>query len=234
MIPPTRTHLVTGAGSGIGAALVGALHERGDALVLLARSGERADDLAATYPGATTLVADLADPPGLERALAEADLPDSLDSVVHVAGAVDLAPLAELDLADWQRQLDVNLTAPALVTRAALPALRAARGLVLFVNSGAGLAAHPDWSAYAASKFGLRALADALRGEEKPHGVRVTTVFPGRTATPMQEKVHRQEGRDYDASAWIDPRTVAATILHVLDLPRDATVPEVSVHPAPR
>ena len=229
-----RTHLVTGAGSGIGAALVGALHERGDALVLLARSGERADDLAATYPGATTLVADLADPPGLERALAEAGLPDSLDSVVHVAGAVDLAPLAELDLADWQRQLDVNLTAPALVTRAALPALRAARGLVLFVNSGAGLAAHPDWSAYAASKFGLRALADALRGEEKPHGVRVTTVFPGRTATPMQEKVHRQEGRDYDASAWIDPRTVAATILHVLDLPRDATVPEVSVHPAPR
>jgi NAD(P)-dependent dehydrogenase (short-subunit alcohol dehydrogenase family) len=229
-----RTHLVTGAGSGIGAALVGALHERGDALVLLARSGERADELAATYPGATTLVADLADPPGLERALAEADLPDSLDSVVHVAGAVDLAPLAELDLADWQRQLDVNLTAPALVTRAALPALRAARGLVLFVNSGAGLAAHPDWSAYAASKFGLRALADALRGEEKPHGVRVTTVFPGRTATPMQEKVHRQEGRDYDASAWIDPRTVAATILHVLDLPRDATVPEVSVHPAPR
>jgi NAD(P)-dependent dehydrogenase (short-subunit alcohol dehydrogenase family) len=228
------THLVTGAGSGIGAALVGALHERGDALVLLARSGERADDLAATYPGATTLVADLADPPGLERALAEADLPDSLDSVVHVAGAVDLAPLAELDLADWQRQLDVNLTAPALVTRAALPALRAARGLVLFVNSGAGLAAHPDWSAYAASKFGLRALADALRGEEKPHGVRVTTVFPGRTATPMQEKVHRQEGRDYDASAWIDPRTVAATILHVLDLPRDATIPEVSVHPAPR
>jgi NAD(P)-dependent dehydrogenase (short-subunit alcohol dehydrogenase family) len=233
MIHPS-THLITGAGSGIGAALVGALHERGDALVLLARSGERADDLAATYPGATTLVADLADPPGLERALAEADLPDSLDSVVHVAGAVDLAPLAELDLADWQRQLDVNLTAPALVTRAALPALRAARGLVLFVNSGAGLAAHPDWSAYAASKFGLRALADALRGEEKPHGVRVTTVFPGRTATPMQEKVHLQEGRDYDASAWIDPRTVAATILHVLDLPRDATVPEVSVHPAPR
>jgi NAD(P)-dependent dehydrogenase (short-subunit alcohol dehydrogenase family) len=230
----TRTHLVTGAGSGIGAALVGALHERGDALVLLARSSERADELAATYPGVTTLVADLAEPSGLERALAEADLPDSLDSVVHVAGAVDLAPLADLDLADWQRQLDVNLTAPALVTRAALPALRAARGLVLFVNSGAGLAAHPDWSAYAASKFGLRALADALRGEEKPHGVRVTTVFPGRTATPMQEKVHRQEGREYDASAWIDPRTVAATILHVLDLPRDATIPEVSVHPTPR
>jgi NADP-dependent 3-hydroxy acid dehydrogenase YdfG len=225
---------VTGAGSGIGAALVAVLHQRGDGLVLLARSAERADELAATYPGAATLVADLADPPGLERALAQADLPESLDSVIHVAGAVDLAPIAELDLDHWQRQLDVNLTAPALVTRAALPALRVARGLVVFVNSGAGLSAHPDWSAYAASKFGLRALADALRGEEKPHGVRVTTVFPGRTATAMQEKVHDQEGRDYDASAWIDPRTVAATILHVLDLPRDATIAEVSVHPAPR
>ena len=228
------THLVTGAGSGIGAAVVAVLHQRGDGLVLLARSEERADELAATYPGATTLVADLADPPGLERALAQADLPESLDSVIHVAGAVDLAPIAELDLDHWQRQLDVNLTAPALVTKAALPALRAARGLVLFVNSGAGLSATPDWSAYAASKFGLRALADALRGEEKPHGVRVTTVFPGRTATPMQERVHGQEGRDYDASAWIDPGTVAATILHVLDLPRDATIPDVTVQPTPR
>src|SRR5688500_10086096 len=175
---PVRTHLVTGGGSGIGAALVAELHERGDGLVLLARSKQRAHDLVASYPGAATVVADLADPPGLERALAEARLPDALDSVIHVAGAVDLAPLARLDLAAWQRQLDVNLTAPALVTRAALPALRAARGLVLFVNSGAGLSAHPDWSGYAASKFGLRALADALRGEEKPNGVRVTTVFP--------------------------------------------------------
>ena len=79
----------------------------------------------------------------------------------------------------------------------------------------------------------MLALADALRGEEKPHGVRVTTIFPGRTATPMQEKVHRQEGRDYDGSAWIDPETVASTILHVLDLPRDATISDVSVQPTP-
>jgi short-subunit dehydrogenase len=105
---------------------------------------------------------------------------------------------------------------------------------VVFVNSGAGLNAHPTWSAYAASKFGLRALADALRGEETGHGVRVTTVFPGRTATPMQQKVHAQEGKDYDPDAWSSAETVAATILHVLDLPRDSTVPEVSVRPVPR
>src|SRR4051812_1904965 len=112
-----------------------------------------------------------------------------------------------------------------------LPALRAAAGTVVFVNSSAGLAAHATWSAYAASKFGLRALADALRAEETGHGVRVTTIFPSRTATPMQEKVHDQEGRTYDASRWIHPGTVTDAIVHVLDLPRDATVPEITLRP---
>ena len=127
----------------------------------------------------------------------------------------------------------MNLTAPMLLTRALLPALRAARGTVVFVNSGSGLSANPTWSGYAASKFGLRALADALRGEELGNGVRVTTVYPGRTATPMQEKVHAQEGKEYDAARWSDAGTVASSILHVLDLPADSTIPDVTVRPAP-
>lgn len=227
----TRTHLITGAGSGIGAAVARELHARGDRLVLLARSDDRARELAGTYAGAATVVADLADPPGLERALAAADLPAVLDSLLHVAGVVDLAPVADLPLAQLREQVDVNLVAPAVLTRACLPALRRAGGVVVFVNSSAGLAASPTWSAYAASKFGLRALADALRAEEVEHGVRVTTVFPSRTATPMQEKVHEQEGRTYDPARWIRPETVAATILHVLDLTPDATIPEVTVRP---
>ena len=230
-----HTHLVTGAGSGIGAALATRLHERGDRLVLLARSAQRGAELEQRYPGSRALVADLADPAGLERALTAAELPATLDSVLHVAGVVDLAPVADLELDSWQRHLDVNLTAPALITRAALPGLRAAGGVVVFVNSGAGLVANATWSAYAASKFGLRALADSLRAEERDRGVRVTTVYPGRTATPMQAEVHRQEGKEYDDSAWIDPGSVASTILHVLDLPCDATIPDVTVQPgAPR
>jgi short-subunit dehydrogenase len=223
------THLLTGAGSGIGAVLAERLLERGDALLLLARSTERAHDLRADLPDATVLVADLADAAAVE-AVAD-QLPESLDSVVHAAGVVDLGPVASLTTAAWQEQLAVNLLAPAVLTRAALPALRAARGTVVFVNSGAGLAANPQWSAYAASKFGLRALADSLRAEEQERGVRVTTVFPGRTATPMQQKVHAQEGRDYDAAAWIDPGTVAEAILHVLDLPEDATVSDLMIRP---
>ncbi len=221
------THLVTGAGSGIGAVLADRLHARGDSLVLVARSQERAAELGTRYPGAATVVADLADPSSCESV----DLPDRLDSVMHVAGVVDLGTVAEATNAQWREQVDVNLVAPAVLTRRALPAVRAASGLVLFVSSSAGLVASPTWSAYAASKFGLRALADSLRAEEVEHGVRVTSVFPSRTATPMQEKVHEQEGRVYDPANWLTPETVVDTILHVLDLPPGATIPEVTVRP---
>jgi len=223
-------HVVTGAGSGIGLALAHRLAERGDELVLLARTQARAAELAGVFPRAQLLVADLADPGTLNGLGREVD--GAVDTVVHVAGVVELGSVAELSVDDWATQLRVNLVAPAALSRVALPALRAARGTVVFVNSGAGLAAHPQWSAYAASKHGLRALADSLRGEEAAAGVRVTTVYPGRTATPMQEKVHEQEGRSYDAAAWIRPETVADAILHVLDLPGDATIPDLTVRPA--
>jgi short-subunit dehydrogenase len=229
-----QVHLITGAGSGIGAAVATALHARGDELVLLARSQPRAHELQQQYDGARVVVADLAAPEHLEHALADANLPPRLDSVLHIAGVVDLSPVADLPYEQIRSQLDVNLVAPMVLTRACLPALRAGHGLVLLVNSGAGLNAHAGWGAYAASKFGLRAFADSLRAEEATHGVRVTSVFPGRTATPMQEKVHEQESADYDAERWIQASTVASTILHVLDLPRDAVVPEVSVRPGPR
>jgi len=223
------THLLTGAGSGMGAALARRLLERGDELVLLARSESRAHDLRVDLRDAEVLVADLADVDSIEAVAAR--LPARLDSLVHAAGVVELGAVSELSTKAWQEQVAVNLVAPAVLTRLALPALRAAAGTVVFVNSGAGLTAHADWSAYAATKHGLRALADSLRAEEARHGVRVTTVYPGRTATPMQEKVHAQEGKEYDADAWIEPRTVVEAILHVLDLPGDATLTDLMLRP---
>ncbi|WP_460802351.1 SDR family oxidoreductase [Microbacterium sp. GXF6406] len=224
-------HLITGAGSGIGAALAQRLHDRGDDLVLLARDAGRARELASRSPRAATLVGDLAQPGRLSWAFSKQPLPERIDSLVHVAGVVDLGPVADLPSSLWEQQLAVNLVAPAELTRLMLPVLRVSRGQVLFVNSGAGLRANADWGAYAASKHGLKALADALRAEEAEHGVRVTTVYPGRTATPMQEKVHRQEGADYVAERFIDPESVATSILTALDLPRDAQITDLSIRP---
>lgn len=223
--------LVTGAGSGIGQALADVLHGRGDQLVLLARSDERASDLGQRYAGADVRVADLVEVGRLADTVAEIA---HLDAVVHSAGVIELGPVADLSHQHLTHQLAVNLVAPAELTRALLPALRAARGTVVFVNSSAGLVANAQWGAYAASKFGLKAIADALREEEAPHGVRVTTIYPGRTATPMQAKVHEQEGKTYDPAHWASPESAAATIIHVLDLPRDATIPDVRFRPAPR
>lgn len=222
-------HVLTGAGSGIGACVARRLTARGDQLVLVARDQHRAEALGAEFPDAECVVGDLAEPGTLNGIGRSVDGP--VDSLVHVAGVVDLAPVSRLKLDDWQRQLDVNLTSPAVLTREFLPSLRASRGTVVFVNSGAGLVAHPTWSGYAASKFGLKALADALRGEEREFGVAVTSIFPSRTATPMQEKVHAQEGRAYRAEDWSDADSVASLVLTALDLPRDSSVTDLTVRP---
>lgn len=225
------THLITGAGSGIGEALADRLTARGDELWLLVRDAGRATQLRARFPGAQTLVGDLADPARLSWAFSHQSVPPQLDSLIHVAGIVELGPVSETPVATWQQQLNVNAVAPAELTRLMLPALRTARGHVVFVNSGAGLRVSPEWGSYAASKFAVRAIADALREEERANGVRVTTVYPGRTATPMQEKVHQQEGAAYDATRWIEPASVATTIVAALDLPRDAELTELTVRP---
>jgi short-subunit dehydrogenase len=225
------THVITGAGSGIGKVLTQRLVERDDELWLVVRDENRAAAVRGYFPTARTLIADLADPRSLASALEAQELPKRLDSLLHVAGVVELGRVADTPVAAWQQQLDVNAVAPAELTRILLPALRTARGHVVFVNSGAGLRVHPEWGSYAASKFAVRAIADALREEERANGVRVTTVYPGRTATPMQEKVHEQEGADYDASRWMQPSSVVTTILTALDLPRDAEITELMVRP---
>ncbi|MEU7019852.1 SDR family oxidoreductase [Streptomyces sp. NPDC046203] len=225
------THVITGAGSGIGAAVARRLHARGDELVLHARDAGRAKELAAQFPGARTLVGDLADPDRLSWAFSHQKMPERVDTLVHVAGVVDLGQVGELTPKAWHHQLNVNLIAPAELTRHFLPQLRVGKGHVVFVNSGSGLRANAEWSAYAASKHGLKALADALRLEEHGNGVRVTSVYPGRTATPMQVKVHQAQGEEYDAERWIDPESVATTIVMAIDLPRDAEVNDLTVRP---
>ncbi|KJK58102.1 SDR family oxidoreductase [Saccharothrix sp. ST-888] len=224
-------HLITGAGSGIGASVATRLAERGERLWLLARDARRAAELRERFPGARTLVGDLGEPAKLSWAFGHQELPVELDSLLHIAGVVQLGEIGELPVKAWQEQLNVNLVAPAELTRLLLPSLRLVKGHVVFVNSGAGLDAHATWGAYAASKHGLRALADSLRQEEHGHGVRVTSVYPGRTATAMQVQVHQQEGKDYDPSRWIDPESVATAVLTALDLPRDAEITNLTVRP---
>ncbi len=211
--------MVTGATGGIGGALVEILRRRGDEIYGVGRDQDR---LAAL--GVHPVVADLTRPETLSTALPPLE---RLDVLVHSAGVVALGNVAETPYPVWQEHFAVNLGAAAELTRLLLPALRAAAGQVVFVNSGAGLRANPGWSAYAASKFGLRALADSLRAEER--ALRVTSIHPGRTATGMQQSVRDQEGGDYDPEQYIRPETVANLIVTALDTPPDAELIDLSV-----
>lgn len=211
--------MVTGATGGIGSALVRLLHKRGDEVYGLGRDRQRLDAL-----GVHPVVADLSRPETLESAIPTLD---RLDVLVHNAGVITLGKVADTPYQVWRDHLNVNLASAAELTRLLLPALRAAAGQVVFVNSGAGFHAGPNWGAYAASKFGLRALTDALRAEER--SLRVTSIHPGRTATDMQRSVREQEGADYDPDQYIQPETVARLILTALDTTPDAELIEMSV-----
>ncbi|RKE17396.1 SDR family oxidoreductase [Streptomyces sp. TLI_171] len=225
------THFLTGAGSGIGAAVAELLCGRGEQLWLLARDESAAARLRERFPGSRTVAADLAEPAALAGALAAAALPERIDSLLHVAGVADYGPVADSAAAQWAETLAVNLLAPAELTRLLLPAVRTARGHVVFLNSGAGLHAPPGLAAYAASKFALKALAESLRAEEHVHRVRVTTVFPGEVDTPMQRRLHERFGMAYDAAAYLSPRSVAAAVATVLDHPHDGTLSDLMIRP---
>ncbi|HET6259884.1 MAG TPA: SDR family NAD(P)-dependent oxidoreductase, partial [Pseudonocardia sp.] len=134
----------------------------------------------------------------------------------------------------WRRQFEVNVVAVAELTRLLLPALRAARGRVVLLNSGAGLSASPGWASYAASKFALTAFADALRAEEAVNGLRVTSVHPGRVDTEMQRGVVAQEGGEYHAETYLRPESVAGAVLLAVTAPDDAALTELVLRPAAR
>jgi NADP-dependent 3-hydroxy acid dehydrogenase YdfG len=191
------------------------------------RSAASVAPVVASLPSAEPFVADLAD--GEIPAL-----PDRLDVLVHSAGVEEGGPVAETDRDTWERVFRTNVFAVADLTRAALPALRAASGLVIAINSGSGLSSGPGGAVYAASKFALRALTDALREEERPNGVRVSSVHPGRVDTDMQRALVAREGLDYDTTFTLTAEDVAATVRTVVDLPPAGTVEMLSVRPTRR
>lgn len=222
------TALITGASRGLGAAIARQLAPTHD-LLLGGRPSAELDAIALELEGAVTWEVELTDH---EDLYAATEMITSLDVLVHNAGIGSLGTVEETPADEWRRVLEVNLISAAELTRLLLPALRHARGHVVFINSGAGRRVNPGWGAYAASKFGLRALADAVRGEEPD--LRVTSVFPGRIDTDMQQEIVAMEGGDYDGSQFLVPETVAAAVVAAIHTPADAHPEEIVLRPTGR
>ncbi|MCG7594237.1 SDR family oxidoreductase [Mycobacterium sp. PSTR-4-N] len=218
------TAMITGAAGGVGAALAEALAPT-HTLFLAGRPSDRLDAVAERL-GATTWPIDLADPdaiPAVVEPIVE------LDVLIHNAGVAYPGRVGESTVDQWRSTMAVNVVGAVALTLELLPALRAAAGHVVFINSGAGIKASPGLASYSASKFALRGFADSLRADEP--SLRVTSVHPGRIATAMQEDLVAYEGRDYDPSQFLSPQTVAAVTVDAITSPRDAHIHEVVVRP---
>ena len=191
-----RSALVTGASTGIGRATALRLDAGGWRVFAGVRREEDADSLReAGSDRLTPLMLDVTD---AEQLVAAAQRiggevgASGLDGLVNNAGIAVPGPLETLPIDDFRRQIEVNLTAQVAVTQALLPAIRVARGRVVFITSIGGLMAFPMFGAYHAAKFGLEAVGDVFRQELRPWGISVSVVEPGSIATPIWDRGQRE------------------------------------------
>jgi NADP-dependent 3-hydroxy acid dehydrogenase YdfG len=228
-----RVAHVTGATRGIGLATARALVAEGAYVAMLARSAdvlrERASEIG---DGARAFPGDITDAAVVERTLAavrrEVGEPDIL---VNNAGVFEPRPVEDVSPEDFARTVNVNLVATFALVHALLPAMRAAHsGHIVTIGSVADRTAFPGNSAYAASKFGLRALHEVLRNELRGSGVRASLVSPGPTDTPIWDAVERAPSlpRSFpQRSEMMPPDAVASAVLYALTLPTEVNVDEL-------
>jgi len=226
--------VITGATAGIGQGIARNLADTHH-IVIGGRDAGRVARMAGELPSATGFVADLAavGTQQFDEAIAELTgrLP-RVDVLVHSAGVLHRGTVAETPVPAWTESFMVNVVAVAALTRALLPALRVSQGQVLVVNSSSGLRADPTYGAYCASKFGLTAFADALREEERSTGVRVTSLYPGRTDTAMQIANVAFDGDGYDPDFYLTVESVVRAARAAIDATPDASLESVVIRPA--
>lgn len=227
--------VVTGASSGIGRAIAVALSREGVRVWGVGRnSAALAETVSQTqgYCAATGFKCDLTAHSDLATLVQHLEESGNIDILVHSAGAICRDTMNDADVADLDRQYTVNVRVPYLLTQRLLPLLTAARGQVVFINSSAGLAAkRPAIGQYAATKHALKAIADSLREEVNSKGIRVLSLYLGRTATPMQSAIFEDEGREYHPETLMQPEDVASMVVHALNLPSTAEVTDISMRP---
>jgi len=230
-----RRVLITGATSGIGAAVAARLARDGAAVVLLGRDPQRLRSAAAMLgkrASVETHTLDLSEPERLpQRMESIARTLPGLDGVVHAAGYFVGGSVLQEDRQAFEQMLQINVHAPLTVTRALIPLLERSRGTLVFINSSGIHRPQRITANYMACKHALRSLTDSLREELNSRGVRVTTIYPGRTATPMQQALHTLEGRPYHPRALLQPEDVAEAIASAIALGPSAELVDMLVRP---
>lgn len=232
-----RTAVVTGGGTGIGAAVALSLAQAGCRTAICGRREAPLRATAAEFVGEPAILCrpcDVADRGDVEAFFAWAN--ESLgriDLLIHCAGInVPRRAMADLDPADWDQVLRANATGAYDCVRSVLPGMRARQdGLIVLISSIAGIRASVlGGVAYSASKFAMSALGLTVGIEERTNGIRVTNIYPGEVDTPILEQRPVPVTAEHRARI-LRPEDVAAAVLMVADLPPRAHVPELVITP---
>jgi NADP-dependent 3-hydroxy acid dehydrogenase YdfG len=228
--------VVTGASSGIGRAIALSFAEQGATCCLIARNKERLEaaaeliglhsSLVKIYPYDLQIEENITE---IQKQLKEKF--GRVDVLVHSAGIYISSLLKNAAIEDFDKQYRANVRAPYLLTQSLLPMIRVAKGQIVFINSTQGLNASALLSQYASTQHAMKAIADSLREEVNPDGVRVLSMFLGRTATPRMHSIYEKEGRPYNPSLLLQPQDIASVVSHTLSLPRTAEVTNINIRP---
>lgn len=230
-----KTLLVTGATSGIGRATASRLAVAGATVFCVGRNEARFRQMATrSRTDLLTFVrADLASPDDRDQLAARIveESEGRLNCMIHCAGLIEHSGLAHSDAASLEQMLEVNLKAPYELTKALLPLLVESPGDVVFVNSSVIRFPRAHSGQYAMTKHALLGFAESLRAEVNELGVRVLSVFPGRTATPLTRRLSTEHGDEYRPEVLLQPESVASMIVACLSLPRTAEVTDIHIRP---
>ncbi|MCD4549354.1 MULTISPECIES: SDR family oxidoreductase [unclassified Schaalia] len=220
--------LITGATRGLGLAIAQEL-STDHHIVIGGRNEAQVRACVDSFPSASPFIADLTIPEELKRAYAQFEnLGLPLDVLIHNAGVAARRTVAHASHEDWSQILATNVIAVADLTRLALPLLRASQGLVITINSGAGVRAYAGDTPYCASKWALRAFTECLREEERGR-VRVCSIHPGRIDTDMQKHLCLAAGDTYNSADHMPPAEVARTVRLAVSFPHTMNVDELRI-----
>lgn len=232
-----KVAVVTGASSGIGKSIALALAEQKVILCLLGRNPSALEAVAHIAKQSTSAVRCYGVDLTVDREIIDfykliSEDFTAVDILVHGAGVMSVGPLESASVEDFDLQFKTNVRGPYLLTQILLPLLKFRHGQVIFINSrGVFLNARPGLGQYTATKQALKAIADSFRQEVNVEGIRVMSVYPGRTSSPMQKMLFEIEGKIYQPELLSQPADVASTIINALCLPRTTEVTDIMLKP---